>query len=206
MKSPKATQRADVGLTGGIACGKSEVGKILMSWGIPVLDTDRVAHELMEPGTPIYAEVIQQFGQAVLGADGRIDRRILGGVVFADAEARRRLNRLVHPAVGERWRAWREERRAQGESAVVMVPLLFEVGATEGWTSIVCVAAPESLVVQRLRGRGWSEEEAKQRIASQMPLEEKRRRADVVIENDGTLEALRERVRAAWQRILAKED
>jgi dephospho-CoA kinase len=196
----------DVGLTGGIACGKSEVGKILKSLGVPVLDTDVVAHELMEPGTPIYRNVVGHFGSKVLTAENRIDRKALGALVFADREARSRLNQVVHPAVGAQWRAWREERRRNGESAVVMIPLLFEVGATDGWSVTVCVAAPESLVIQRLRSRGWNEDEARQRIASQMPLDDKRRRADVVIENDGTLETLRERATAAWQRILAKED
>ncbi len=197
--------RADVGLTGGIGCGKSEVARILLRDGIAVLDTDEVAHQLMTPGERTYDDVVEAFGKGVLASNGTIDRKILGSRVFQDPLERELLNRLVHPAVRERWQSWLGTRRAENECAVVVIPLLFETGATREWTAIVCVSARESLARERLKQRGLSREQIDRRIAAQMPLDEKVACADHVIENNGTLEELEHRVRAMWATIVDKE-
>jgi len=197
--------RADVGLTGGIGCGKSEVARILAEDGVPVLDTDKIAHELMTPGNRPYDDVVDAFGDSILATDGRIDRKILGERVFGNESERKLLNSLVHPAVRRRWQIWVDERRAREESAVVVIPLLFETGAVRGWDAIVCVTADEKLVRDRLKGRGLSAEQADERIEAQMPVEEKASRADYTIENSGTLKELENRVRTTWAAIVDKE-
>jgi dephospho-CoA kinase len=190
-----------VALTGGIACGKSEVQRCLEAAGVPVLDTDRVAHEVMEPGGAAYSSVVGRFGKAILEPDGRIDRQRLARRVFAERTALEALNRSVHPHVERRWRAWLAARKADGESAVVAIPLLFEVGAADGWDAILCVAARRRDVLGRLRQRGLRDEEAQRRLAAQWPIEEKMKRSDAVIMNDGSLAELAQRVRAVWRKI-----
>lgn len=195
-----------VGWTGGIACGKTTAATILAEGlGVAVLDTDRVAHDLMEPGTAVYRRVAEHFGPSVIGPDGRIDRRGLGARVFEAPEQREALNRMVHPAVRRAWREWLAERARCGEPGVVVIPLLFETGAAEEWDAVVCVAAADETMMRRLLDRGWTEEEARRRIAAQWPVEEKVRRADYVIWNDGDLAALRDRVFETWRCITAKE-
>lgn len=194
-----------VGWTGGIACGKSTAAGMVEEMGVPVLDTDRVAHEVMAPGLPVYERVVERFGPGILTEAGEIDRRILGSRVFREPAARMDLNRLVHPAVGDAWRAWLRERAQRAESGVVMIPLLFEVGAAEGWDAIVCVAATEETVVRRLAARGLDRDEAMARIGAQWPIETKVRGADHVIWNDDSLDNLRARVTETWRRITGQE-
>ncbi len=177
-------------VTGGIACGKSEAGRLLASGNVQVLDTDSLAHELMRKGRPVHQRVVETFGDEILAPDGEIDRAALGAQVFADARKRETLNGLVHPAVMEAADEWAAHCRAADEDAAVLVPLLFETGWTTGWDAVVCIAANEETVFQRLEKRGLSREEARRRIAAQMPLKEKTARADFVIENNGTLEEL----------------
>ena len=187
-----------IGITGGIACGKSEAGRILESIGIKVCDADRVAHQQMIPGTPVYSDIVRVFGRKVLGEDGLVDRGTLGQIVFDDPEALRRLNELVHPAVLEAIQSWLSEQ--QGLCAV-MVPLLFEVGWEAMWDAVVCVAASEENVMARLGKRGFSAEESRRRIEAQMALSEKISRADYVIYNDGTLAEFRESTLSVVDRI-----
>lgn len=182
-----------LGITGGIACGKTETGRILSSEGFKVLDSDFLAHELMSKGRPVYRKVVEYFGGGILAADGEIDRVKLGRKVFSDPQARETLNRLVHPAVIESAQDWMKECRDMREDAAVLVPLLFETGWTEGWDAVICVTAPEEQVLQRLEKRGLPEAEAIKRIRAQMPQAEKASRADFVIENGGTPDALRRR-------------
>ena len=196
---------AVVGLTGGIACGKSEAARRLAEEGVPVLETDEVAHEEMRPGGAAYDDVLAAFGPDILAGDGTIDRRALGRRVFADPAALRRLNELVHPCVRERWESWRKALRSENRAGVVVIPLLYEAGATEGWDAVICVAAPPEAVMERLARRGLSGEEARRRVEAQWPVEEKMRRADVVIWNDGTLEQLRARTAAAWRQVTGGE-
>ncbi len=175
-------------LTGGIACGKSEAGRILAEEGFAVLDTDALAHELMAAGTPVFQHVVDRFGTRVIGEDGELDRVVLGKIVFDDPLARKDLNALVHPAViraADRWKT------VQSGDAAVLIPLLFETGWTEGWDAIICVSAEESCVFKRLEKRGLNAAAARKRLAAQMPLSEKKNKADFVIENNETLDALR---------------
>jgi len=190
-----------VGITGGIGCGKTEVGRILQTIGVSVMDADDVARQLMEPGSDVYAAVVREFGKGVLLADGRIDRGRLANVVFADAARLARLNAIVHPPVRQAWRRWVAEQRERGHDAAVIIPLLFEIGETRLWDAVICVSCPPELVLRRLAARGMSESEVRRRMAAQMPLEEKRRRADYVLENDGTLEKLKSETISLWRRI-----
>jgi dephospho-CoA kinase len=183
-----------LGVTGGIACGKTEVGRILSAEGFKVLDSDFLAHELMGKGRPVYEQVVEHFGEEILSASGEIDRVQLGKRVFADSQERVALNRLVHPAVIKGAQAWIGACREAQEDAVVLVPLLFESGWTKGWDAIICVTAPEEQIFKRLENRGFSKEEAIKRIESQMSLIEKATLSDFVIENGGTLESLRRQV------------
>lgn len=180
-----------IALTGGIACGKSEAGRILEREGFSVLDTDAFAHELMRRDTPLFRAVLRHFGACVVGANGELDRTVLGTIVFNDSVALSELNALVHPALiaaAEQWRA-----RQTGDAAI-LVPLLFETGWTAGWDSIICVSAEEATAIDRLRARGLTPREARLRIASQMALSEKEKRSDFTIKNSGSLEALSEEV------------
>ena len=179
-----------VGLTGGIASGKSTVAARLRELGLTVLNADLLAHELMAPGQPAYEDVVREFGRGVLAADGTVDRKKLGEIVFRDAERRERLNAIVHPRVI----AAREEelKRMEEEEpdgiAIIEAALLIEAGYYKKLDRlIVCSCRPEQQV-ERLRARGLSEEEARQRIAAQLPLEEKLRLANEVVDCSGTVE------------------
>ncbi len=176
-------------ITGGIACGKSEAGRLLSEEGFAVLDTDLLAHEIMRAGAPVFEQVVEEFGKTILSTEGEIDRTQLGNLVFSDSAARETLNGLVHPAVIQAAEQWKRE---QPGDAAILVPLLFEAGWTEGWDAIVCVSAEEENIFQRLEKRGLSEDEAQQRIAAQMPLAEKEAQADFIIRNNETLNALRD--------------
>ncbi len=192
-----------IGLTGGIAAGKSEVQKHLVSRGIPVLDTDQVAHEVMESGTPVYRQVVECFGPEILHASGEINRSVLGRLVFSDPESLLRLNALVHPEVGRRWRQWLRDRKsnAQCPLAVVAIPLLFECGLKKEFDGILCVWAPEELMKTRLCNRGLDEMQAKQRIQSQWPVDQKAKHSTWILKNDRDLTHLHAQVREWLQRF-----
>lgn len=193
-----------VGITGGIACGKSEVGRILESMGFAVCDADRVAHDLMEKGTPVYRQVVDFFGSDVLSDDSEISRPALGKEVFGNPAKREALNALVHPAVRARLEEWIAQERRSHRDAAVLVPLLFESGMESlEWDAIVCVSSSEQQVLQRLEKRGLNSEEARVRIDSQMPLEEKERRSNQVIPNTGSLRELEQAVRETAKIIMA---
>jgi dephospho-CoA kinase len=192
-------------VTGGLACGKSEVGRILARHGWRVLDADDVAHEAMAPGGAAHEGVVRAFGREIRAADGRIDRARLGARVFADDAARLALNAIVHPPVVARCRAWAEEQRRAGRPCAVLVPLLFEAGMDAGWDAVLCVTAPEADVRDRLRRRGVADDEAGRRIAAQMPLDEKRRRSDAAIRNDGSRDDLERETMKTLQDILRRE-
>jgi dephospho-CoA kinase len=191
MNSPQAII---LGITGGIACGKTETGRILSAEGFKVLDSDFLAHELMGMGRSVYAAVVEHFGAAILEEDGEIDRVKLGERIFSDPQERAVLNRLVHPAVIAAAQEWLTDCRSMHEDAAVLVPLLFEAGWTKGWDAVICVTAPEEQIFQRFEKRGLPKEEARKRIAAQMSQSEKAAKSDFVIENDGTPEMLRNRI------------
>lgn len=186
------------GLTGGIGAGKSEVSRLLASYGALVIDSDRIAREVVEPGTEGLAAVVAEFGHEVLGTDGRLDRPRLGSIVFADPGRLRALNSIVHPLV----RARSAEREAvAGPDAVVVhdVPLLTENGLAPLYDLVVVVdAKPETQLDRLVRLRGMSEDEARVRMAAQATREQRLAVADVVIDNDGPLEALEPQVRKLW--------
>lgn len=194
-----------IGLTGGIACGKSEAGRILEGEGARVRDADTLAHEVIRRGGPLFDKVVERFGAEMVGPDGEIDRQILGRRIFADAAGRKALEALIHPEVIRSLREWIAGETRQGRNTVAIVPLLFEVGWTDLWDAVVCVASTEAMVIERLRKRGLSESEARARISAQMPLETKIRKADYVIQNDGSLDSLEKRTREVWQNIVREE-
>lgn len=189
-----------IAVTGGIACGKSVVGSFLAEEGVPVCDCDDVARRLMEPGGACFGAVVEAFGRAVMSSDGRIDRLRLAGIVFTDPVRLARLNAIVHPAVFDACRRWLDGVR--GAAAAVIVPLLFEAGAEQGWDAVVCVSASPAVQRQRLQARGLAPADAQRRMAAQMPVREKMARADYVIMNDGTLEMLRAQTRRVLRSIL----
>ncbi|MFI1618636.1 dephospho-CoA kinase [Streptomyces lydicus] len=190
-----------VGLTGGIGAGKSEVSRLLASYGAVVVDADKIAREVVEPGTPGLAAVVEEFGESVLTPDGTLDRPKLGGIVFNDPEKLKALNAIVHPLVGARSA---ELEASAGPDAVVVhdVPLLTENGLAPLYDTVVVVdAAPQTQLDRLVRLRGMAEDEAKSRMAAQATREQRLAIADLVIDNDGPLEALEPQVRAVWERL-----
>ncbi|GGY39249.1 dephospho-CoA kinase [Streptomyces djakartensis] len=190
-----------VGLTGGIGAGKSEVSRLLVECGAVLIDADRIAREVVAPGTPGLAAVVEAFGEEVLAADGSLDRPKLGSIVFADAAKLGTLNAIVHPLVGARSRELEE---AAAEDAVVVhdVPLLTENGLAPLYDVVIVVdASPETQLDRLVRLRGMSEEDARARMAAQATREQRREIADVVIDNDVPLERLEHRVRDVWAEL-----
>ncbi|MGW2230120.1 dephospho-CoA kinase [Streptomyces formicae] len=188
-----------VGLTGGIGAGKSEVSRLLVARGAVLIDADKIAREVVEPGTPGLAAVVEAFGREVLAPDGSLDRPKLGGIVFADPERLAVLNAIVHPLVGAR--SAELEESASGDAVVVHdVPLLTENGLAPLYDLVVVVdASPETQLDRLVRLRGMSEDDARARMAAQATREKRLEIADVVIDNDGPIDGLAERVGAVWE-------
>ncbi|QKW27017.1 dephospho-CoA kinase [Streptomyces seoulensis] len=187
-----------VGLTGGIGAGKSEVSRLLVEHGAVLIDADRIAREVVAPGTPGLEAVVEAFGPEVLAEDGSLDRPRLGSIVFADPEKLAALNSIVHPLVGGRSGELEE---AAAEDAVVVhdVPLLTENGLAPLYDLVIVVdARPETQLDRLVRLRGMTEKDARARMAAQATREKRREIADVVIDNDVPLEELRERVAEVW--------
>ncbi|MFB7606956.1 dephospho-CoA kinase [Streptomyces gardneri] len=190
-----------VGLTGGIGAGKSEVSRLLVSYGAVLIDADRIAREVVEPGTPGLAAVVEAFGEAVLTESGTLDRPKLGSIVFADADRLATLNALVHPLVEAR-SAELESRAGAGDVVVHDVPLLTENGLAPLYDLVVVVdASPETQLDRLVRLRGMAEAEARARMAAQATRAQRLAIADLVIDNDGPLEALEPQVRKVWDEL-----
>jgi len=187
-----------IGLTGNIAAGKSAVASRLRAHGVTVIDADQLAREVVAPGTPAHAAIVARWGTRVIATDGTLDRAALRAIVFGDAGERAALEAITHPAIAQRREARVAERAAQGEQVVILeIPLLFEAGLTKTVDQILLVDAPVALRRERLtRDRGLSDLEAEAMIAAQMPAEEKRARADWIIENDGSFDSLEQQVAA----------
>ena len=198
-----------VGLTGGIGSGKSEVSGRLRELGAVVIDADAVAREVVEPGTPGLAAVVEEFGDGVLRDDGSLDREGLGRVVFGDPDKLARLNAIVHPLVGERIAAQMADVERNHPDGVVVydVPLLVENNLQDGYDVVLVVAASPETQLRRLIGkRGMTEEDARARIAAQAPLSAKLAVADIVIDNDGPLADLGPRVQEVWADLRARAE
>ena len=192
-----------IGLTGGIGSGKSTVSQFLAELGAIIVDADRVGHEAFKPGTELWQEVVAAFGRQIVTPSGDIDRKKLGKIVFGNAESLLRLNQIMHPRMYDTIKAQLEEHRRQGVAVVVLeAPLLIEAD----WTSLVdevwVTVASEATVLKRLQERTeLSKEESLARIRSQLPSEERIKRADVVINTDCSFDEVKTRVTELWDRF-----
>jgi dephospho-CoA kinase len=177
------------GLTGGVGMGKSTSGRLLAERGAAVVDTDIIARQLVEPGQPALSEIQNAFGPGMLDDGGRLRRDELARVVFRDSEARRRLEGILHPRIRAVWQKqleqWRNEDR---DYAVVIIPLLYETDAAAHFDAIICVACTGATQRDRLRARGWSDEQVGQRLNAQWPVEKKIALADRVVWTEPDLE------------------
>lgn len=193
------------GLTGNIASGKSVVATMLAERGATIIDADVLSREVVEPGTPALEAIASRWGAGVLDESGKLDRAALRRIVFKNDTELGALNDIVHPEVSRRRDAEVEAARERGEAVVVcVIPLLFERRLTDQFDAIILVDAPRSVRLERIvRDRGLNETEAMNMIAAQMPADLKRARADHVIENVGTLEALEHEVDRVWS-VLAE--
>ncbi|WP_031487883.1 dephospho-CoA kinase [Streptomyces bicolor] len=193
-----------VGLTGGIGAGKSEVSRLLVECGAVLIDADRIAREVVAPGTAGLAAVVEAFGEEVLAGDGSLDRPKLGSIVFADPDRLAVLNSIVHPLVGARSREL-EESAADDAVVVHDVPLLTENGLAPLYDVVVVVdASPETQLDRLVRLRGMTEEDARARMAAQATREKRLEIADVVIDNDVPLDVLQRRVKDVWDELVRR--
>ena len=178
------------GLTGGVGMGKSTAAEFLRTRGVQMVDTDELARQLVQSGQPALTEIQTEFGKNIVASDGRLRREELAEIIFADADARKKLETILHPRIRECWLAqveiWRKESRAL---AVVVIPLLFETRAESHFDKIICVACSAPAQRERLLARGWTPEQIQQRLAAQWPVEQKISRADFVVWTDGALDA-----------------
>jgi dephospho-CoA kinase len=194
----------NVGLTGGIASGKSTVARMFAEKGAILIDFDDLAHAVEEPGGPVWREIVRHFGEEILLPDRRIDRRKLGAIIFADREKREILNRLVHPAVFAEWRKRIKEIEKTGKDAVVVsdIPLLIEAGLETMVDVVLLVYVSPEEQIRRLTVRnGFNPEEAERRVAAQMPIGEKAIHADIVIRNEGSVEETGRAASRAWEEL-----
>lgn len=200
---------APIGLTGGIASGKSTVAELLLGWGCFLADADEISRRALNPGTICYEQTLDAFGRDILRPDGTVDRKKVAGIVFSDEKALATLNGIIHPYVRQRMRAVSEAAFDQDHKRLIVwdVPLLFESGYDADVARTVVVTASQNLRIQRIRMRdGATRAEALRRIRSQMPDREKVRRADYVISNNGTFEELETRTREVFDELMETMD
>lgn len=192
-----------IGLTGGIGSGKSTVARFLAELGAVILDADRLGHEALKPGSEVWGRVVSEFGRGIVSASGDIDRAKLGKLVFNNRDALSRLNRIMHPVIDDMIMARLEEYRRQGVNVVVLeAAAMLEAGRAAQADEIWVVTAPEATVLRRLSERtGYSEQESRARIQSQLSSEERMKHADAVIDTDCSLDELKNRVLGLWTRL-----
>jgi dephospho-CoA kinase len=194
-----------VGLTGGIGTGKSTVARMLEKWGAVVFDADVLARQAVAPGTPGFDQVVERFGPNVLAPGGGLDREALASIVFSDPAARRDLEGIVHPEVRRMFAEGCEEYRDSDRVVVFSAPLLVETGMHTAFDRLIVVSAPVATQIERLmRDRGMAERDVQARIAAQLPLEAKAEVADILVDNEGTLEDLERRVERVWRDLDAQ--
>jgi dephospho-CoA kinase len=178
-----------VGLTGGVGMGKSACARLIAQRGIPLIDTDELARQVVEPGQPAVLDIQRLFGPDVFDSEGRLLRKELAKRVFTDPPSLKKLEGILHPRIRELWRSQVHSWRAEGRSlAVVVIPLLFETNAEKELDSTICVACSAATQRQRLLARGWSPDQIAQRIRAQWPIEKKIAQADYVIWSEGDLQ------------------
>jgi dephospho-CoA kinase len=178
-----------LGLTGGIGMGKSTSASLLVARGMPVIDTDQIARDIVEPGQPALAVIASAFGRDLIDADGKLRRAALAELVFSSPEKRQELEAILHPLIRDRWMAqaqtWRNEGQGMG---VVVIPLLFETEAQSHFDAILCTACSAETQLERLRARGWPEPQIHQRLAAQWPVEKKMAASNFVLWTEGVVE------------------
>ncbi|MCG3150232.1 MAG: Dephospho-CoA kinase [Verrucomicrobiae bacterium] len=187
-----------VGLTGGIAAGKSSVAELWRTRGATIIDSDSLAHATLAPGTPTYRQVVAEFGPDIVNPDGTINRRTLGEIVFNDAARRQKLNNIIHPVVRQQWT------QALAETSgvrVVVIPLLFEIGAEAEFDTVVVVGCSAPTQLARLTAKGLTEAQAGARIRSQWPMQQKMDRGNFVIWNDGSRAVLDRQAELIWNKL-----
>ena len=198
----------NIGLTGGIACGKSTVAKMFVKNGAHLIDFDELAHEVQEPEKPAWKEVVNHFGKRILQPDKKIDRVKLGKIVFADKEKLSELNKIVHPLVYQEWHLRLEKICKKEKHTIVLsdIPLLFEGNMQNLFDlTMLVLIAPEEQIRRLMTRNGVNKEEAEKRLKSQMPIGEKIALADIVIDNEGSIPETEKRVGQVWQELLQQE-
>jgi dephospho-CoA kinase len=193
-----------VGLTGGIASGKSTVSRMFEQLGCKVIDSDRITRQLFEPGNPVNAAVVEAFGPRVVAPDGSIDRKVLGELVFENRELREKLNSIVHPAIKRRQSEFLAQAAAEDSYAIGIVEaaLMVEVGTYKSYDKLIVVTCPPAIQRERLRDRsGLTPEQIEARVASQMPMEEKVKVADFVIDNSGDIARTRQQAEEVYRQL-----
>jgi dephospho-CoA kinase len=198
----------NVGLTGGIASGKSTVAEMFVKNGAHLIDFDGLAHEVQEPGKPAWKKIVNHFGERILQPDKKIDRVKLGNIVFADKEKLIELNNIVHPLVYQEWHSRLEKICKKEKHAIVLsdIPLLFEGNMQQLFDlTILVLVAPEEQISRLIMRNGVIKEEAEKRLKSQMPISEKIELANIVIDNEGSISETEKRVGQVWKELLKKE-
>ncbi|MGZ4961982.1 MAG: dephospho-CoA kinase [Limisphaerales bacterium] len=184
------------GITGGVGMGKSTAAGILQKLGVAVIDTDQIARDIVQPGQPALDEIKREFGHRVINEKGELLRKELAAEVFRDPVKRAKLESILHPRIRAVWfdvvQQWRAENKS---AAAVIIPLLFETNAQSAFTATVCLACSQQTQVERLRQRGWSDDELQKRIAAQWPVEKKIAQSDFVVWTDTTVEAHADQLR-----------
>ncbi|MGZ2222873.1 dephospho-CoA kinase [Glutamicibacter sp. HZAU] len=195
-----------VGLTGGVASGKSAVAAKLASLGAVVIDADALARQVVEPGTPGLAAIKDTFGEGILLPDGSLDRPALGAIVFSDAAQRAKLNEIVHPLVREQAEALREA-AAPGALVVEDIPLLVESGQADRFDAVIVVQAPHDERIRRMvQDRGWSRDDAEARMAAQATDDQRAAVADYLLDNSGSLEELEAQVASLYRQLAPAQE
>jgi len=195
-----------LGLTGGIGMGKSTAAGLFQALQVPTVDTDTLARQVVEPGQPALEEIERTFGRSMIAPDGRLRREELARRVFAEPQARRQLEAILHPRIRVLWQAQAEQWRAESQPVgVIVIPLLYETDAASHFNAVICVACSAATQQERLFPRGWPESQLAQRLAAQWPIEKKMSLADYVVWTEGLLEVHAAQLKRILSVLMGKE-